>query len=134
MQRGVGPHPCISLSSLTFALPLNCLSAPPLPPQQCDEALGRSHGFRTRAYHGSANNHRLSSWSRQRWEGVLAETDVLVMTPDVLLHTLSHGVFRVRRTYSAAAWLGPCCDTLKSVICTAADGSRFDLNVLMRVQ
>jgi hypothetical protein len=26
---------------------------------------------------------------------VLAETDVLVMTPDVLLHTLSHGVFRV---------------------------------------
>jgi hypothetical protein len=63
--------------------------------QQCDEALGRSHGFRTRAYHGSANHHHLSSWSRQRWEAVLAKADVLVMTPDVLLHTLSHGVFRV---------------------------------------
>jgi hypothetical protein len=63
--------------------------------QQCDEALGRSHGFRTRAYHGTANNAHLSSWSRACWEGVLGETDVLLMTPDVLLHTLSHGVFRV---------------------------------------
>lgn len=37
----------------------------------------------------------MSSWDRAKWEALVEETDVLVMTPDVLLHTLSHGVFRV---------------------------------------
>ncbi|KAF6258330.1 hypothetical protein COO60DRAFT_1639253 [Scenedesmus sp. NREL 46B-D3] len=50
--------------AVLFMAPTN-----PLVAQQCDEALGRSHGFRTRAYHGSANSHHLSSWSRERWEG-----------------------------------------------------------------
>lgn len=63
--------------------------------QQCDVALGGTHGFIARAYHGSANNHHLSSWDRAKWEALLEDTDVLVMTPDVLLHTLSHGVFKV---------------------------------------
>eukprot|EP00775_Hariotina_reticulata_P010973 gene10973-11128_t len=73
-----------------------CFMAPtnPLVEQQCVEALGRTHGFRARAYHGSKNNQRLSSWTRTKWEAVLAEVDVLVMTPDVLLHTLSRGVFQ----------------------------------------
>jgi hypothetical protein len=31
-----------------------------------------------------------------RWDKELAASDVLVMTPEVLLHTLAHGVLKVR--------------------------------------
>jgi hypothetical protein len=63
--------------------------------QQADVALCKTHGFRTKAYHGSVHHAQITQWDRQRWVELLQEVDVLAMTPDVLLHTLSHGVFKV---------------------------------------
>lgn len=58
-------------------------------------ALCKTYGFRTRAYHGSVHHSHITQWDREGWIELLQEIDVLVMTPDVLLHTLSHGVFKV---------------------------------------
>jgi hypothetical protein len=76
------------------------------PPQQADNALAKTYGFRTQAYHGSVQHSHMTQWDRQRWMDLMEEVDVLVMTPDVLLHTLSHGVFKVRRALCGEFW-GP---------------------------
>lgn len=73
-----------------------------LQPQQADVALCKTYGFRTKAYHGSVHHSHITQWDRQRWIELLQEIDVLVMTPDVLLHTLSHGVFKVGSTSGMA--------------------------------
>jgi hypothetical protein len=39
---------------------------------------------------------RASTQPPAQTQELLADVDVLCMTPDVLLHTLSHGVFKVR--------------------------------------
>ena len=44
-----------------------------------------------------------------RWNQELSESDVLVMTPEVLLHTLAHGVLKVRPS--------PCILLLHFMIC-----------------
>jgi hypothetical protein len=58
-------------------------------------ALAKTYGFRTKAYHGSVHHSHIAQWDRSRWLDLLGEYDVLALTPDVLLHILSHGVFKV---------------------------------------
>lgn len=80
--------------NLCMTPPFLCPLCPPSP-QQADVALAKTYGFRTKAYHGSVHHSHIAQWDRSRWLDLLGEYDVLALTPDVLLHILSHGVFKV---------------------------------------
>ncbi|WIA14738.1 hypothetical protein OEZ85_003224 [Tetradesmus obliquus] len=75
--------------ALVFLAPTN-----PLVAQQC-MMLQNYYGIAARAYHGDAASQSISNWHPDKWAGELAAADVLVMTPEVLLHVLAHGAVQM---------------------------------------
>ncbi|KAF6260895.1 P-loop containing nucleoside triphosphate hydrolase protein [Scenedesmus sp. NREL 46B-D3] len=76
--------------ALVFLAPTNPLVA------QQSAMLRDCYGISAKAYHGDAAAQSISTWHPQRWAEELASTDVLVMTPEVLLHVLAHGAAQMR--------------------------------------
>ncbi|KAF6265164.1 P-loop containing nucleoside triphosphate hydrolase protein [Scenedesmus sp. NREL 46B-D3] len=76
--------------AIVFLAPTNPLAA-----QQC-AVLKDEYGMEVRAYHGDGSQKDISSWSASSWAAEVAAVDVMVMTPDVLLHILAHGSILMR--------------------------------------
>jgi hypothetical protein len=65
--------------------------------QQYDHVLRGQHGLAARAYHGNdSRSAAVTGWGPQEWAAELQEVEVLVMTPEVLLHVLCHAGLQVR--------------------------------------
>ncbi len=52
-------------------------------------------GFKAKAYAGNEGTTGLSSWDQAKWTEEWQSLNVLVMTPEVLLHILAHGYMSV---------------------------------------
>ncbi len=55
----------------------------------------QSGGFKLRKYHGDVGTNDLATWDKAAWMAEWKGLDVLVMTPEVLLHILAHGYMSV---------------------------------------
>uniref|UniRef100_A0A383WL31 P-loop containing nucleoside triphosphate hydrolase protein n=1 Tax=Tetradesmus obliquus TaxID=3088 RepID=A0A383WL31_TETOB len=77
--------------ALVFLAPTN-----PLVAQQC-MMLQKYYDIAARAYHGDVAAQSISTWHPDKWAEELAAADVLVMTPEVLLHVLAHGTMQMQQ-------------------------------------
>jgi hypothetical protein len=73
------------------------LGLPNLQLQQCSLPPARppAHPCRAECFHGDGSTTSIAEWGEVEWRERWQQLEVLVMTPEVLLHVLMHGFMKV---------------------------------------